>query len=255
MPVTQEIQHAVSRLLEQAREVEAGRLAGRVRVVSQAAVEELIRRMGDAETIARLQAQINELETRCELSEAEARRRAEQVGHLESELDGAKSGGGIPTRMEPAPATAAPVGDLGAAVAYLDLVEQPDYAGLTAEIEEAREDLRRIEGRLGGGPGAHELATAIMKALGDDEEGPKAGGNASPNLAALRRRLDEIADEVQRDGAALSILFEAMLDGNGTVSLLAELLTLLARDHGYIHELRAIRRAAALVSEIPIPEA
>ena len=205
-------------------------------------------------SIARLQAQINELETRCELSDAEARRRAEQVGHLESELDGAKSGGGIPTRMEPAAAPAAPVGDLGAAVAYLDLVEQPDYAGITAEIEEAREDLRRIEGRLGGGPGAHELATAIMKALGDDEESPKAG-NTSPNLAAIRRRLDEIADEVQRDGAALSILFEAMLDGNGTVSLLAELLTLLARDHGYAHELRAIRRAAALVSEIPMAEA
>ncbi len=231
-------------LLQGAREIPAERLRGTVRVVAASAVEELLRRGGgDGETAARVAA----LETEREQLEGDLRHQMERVKHLEGKLREAAEGAG-----GAAPEPGGPAPD------FLELVEQPDYAGIVSEIGEAREAVGRIEARFGTAPGegVRQLATAILRALGDEDEAPAeaASGPTLPGADAIRSRLEQIEGELQRDGSALGILFEAMLDGNGTVSLVGELLSLVSRDQGYVGEVRTLRQTLDLLLQLPEPK-
>ncbi len=228
-------------LLQGAREIPAEKLRGVVRVVAASAVEDLLRRGGgDGETAARVAA----LETEREQLEGDLRRQMERVKHLEGKLREAAGGAGGPG-AEPA----------GPAPDFLEMVEQPDYAGIVTEIGEARETLGRLEARFGAAPGegVRQLATAILRALGNEDEAPAEAstGPTLPGADAIRSRLEQIEGELQRDGSALGILFEAMLDGNGTVSLVGELLSLVSRDQGYAGEVRSLRKALDLLQQVP----
>ncbi|MHC5019427.1 MAG: hypothetical protein ACYTGX_04830 [Planctomycetota bacterium] len=242
---------AANALRESGRDVDGTTLRGNVKVVTTEQVVQLLERAGagggghDEHAMHTLEARLAEAESRAEIAEAEARRRADQINALEGQL---ASGSGAAAGTDPAEAQD-----------YVDLVEQPDYPGVLAELGEAREDLARLESRLGGGSGeVRELATAIMKALGgdEDEEGAPEGDGAAPiaGVEVLRRRLDVVESDLQRDQEAVSILFDAMLDGNGTVSVVSELIGLTARGVGYAGEVRTMRRVLALIAEIPIAE-
>lgn len=243
---------AANALRESGRDVDGATLRGNVKVVTTEQVVQLLERAGagsgpsgDPLALHRLEARLAEAESRAEIAEAESRRRASQLSQLETQL--ASAGSAAPTASDPAEA-----------LDYVDLVEQPDYAGVLAEVGEAREDLDRLEARLGGGSGeVRELATAIMKALGGDDEEDEADGAGGASVAGvelLRHRLDRLEGELQRDQEAVAILFDAMLDGNGTVSVVSELIGLTTRDIGYGGEVRSMRRALALLAEIPIAD-
>lgn len=242
---------AAEALRESGRDVDGTTIRGTVKIVTTEQVVQLLERAGagggaaDEHALHTLEARLAEAESRAEIAEAEARRRAEQIGDLEAQV--AAGAGAVPAGEDPAEAQD-----------YVDLVEQPDYPGLLAEIGEAREDLARLESRLGGGSGeVRELATAIMKALGGDDEEEAAAESAGAPVAGvevLRSRLDLVEGDLQRDQEAVAILFDAMLDGNGTVSVVSELISMTARGIGYAGEVRSMRRALALISEIPIAE-
>lgn len=245
---------AAEALRASGRDVDGTTVRGNVKVVTTEQVVQLLERAGagggggDEHAMHMLEARLAEADSRAEIAEAESRRRAAQINDLE-------------TQLQSAGAASAPAGDTDPAEArdYVDLVEQPDYAGLLVELDELREDLSRLESRLGGGSGeVRELATAIMKALGGDEdEEPAAGGEAGATVAGvelLRHRADVIEGDVQRDQEAVAILFDAMLDGNGTVSVVSELIALTTRGIGYAGEVRSMRRALGLIAEIPIAD-
>jgi hypothetical protein len=196
-----------------------------------------------------LEARLAEADSRADIAEAEARRRNEQIGQLEAQL------GGVHVGEE----THVTIGDPAEAKGFLDLVEVPDYPGLMAEFIEAREDLERLSERLGGPGGeVRELATAIMKALGGDEDEEPAAApeqsDTNPGIVALGQRLDLIEGDLQRDQEAAGILYDAMLDGQGTVSVVTELIAVVTRDMGYASEIRTLRHALALMAEIPIAD-
>jgi hypothetical protein len=245
----------VRELLATGRAVEANRLEGLVKVITTEQVEALLSQAAagggvDGMRLQTLEARLAEAESRAGIAEAEARRRNEQIAQLERQL------GGVHVGEE----TNVTIGDPAEAKGFLDLVEVPDYPGLQGELAEVREDVDRLSARLGGAAGGEvrELATAIMKALGDEDEGekPAEGGATAPNpgILALRARLDRIEGELQRDQDAAGILYDAMLDGRGTVSVVAELIAVTTRDVGYSGELRTLRRCLGLLAEMPLPE-
>ncbi len=240
---------AADALRASGRDVDGTVLRGNVKVVTTEQVVALLERAGggaDPHAMHTLEARLAEADSRAEIAEAESRRRAAQISDLEGQL--ASSGAAAAPSAEADPAEAQD---------YVDLVEQPDYAGLLAELGEVREDLSRLESRLGGGSGeVRELATAIMKALGGDEEDEAAGESGAPvaGVELLRHRVDVIEGDLQRDQEAVAILFDAMLDGNGTVAVVSELIALTTRGIGYAGEVRSMRRSLALIAEIPIAE-
>jgi len=246
---------SVRELLAAGRAVEANRLEGLVKVITTEQVEALLAQASqgggvDGMRLATLEARLAEAESRAEIAEAEARRRNEQIAQLEHQL------GGVHVGEE----THVTIGDPAEAKGFVDLVEVPDYPGLRTELEETREDVQRLSERLGGPGGeVRELATAIMKALGGDDEeapaeSPQAEGAPHPGIARLQRRLDHIGGDLERDQEAAGILYDAMLDGQGTVSVVAELIAVTTRDCGYAGELRTLRACLALLSEMPIGE-
>lgn len=244
---------SVRELLASGRAVEANRLEGLVKVITTEQVEALLSQAAagggvDAMRLHTLEARLAEAESRAGIAEAEARRRNEQIAQLEHQL------GGVHVGEE----THVTIGDPAEAKGFLDLVEVPDYPGLAAEIAEARDDVDRLAARLGGGGEVRELATAIMKALGGDEDeaaaAPEGATPANPGIVQLRARIDRIEGELQRDQEAAGILYDAMLDGRGTVSVVAELIAVTTRDIGFAGELRTLRRGLGLLAEMPVPE-
>lgn len=251
--------NAVRELMARGRAIESESLAGMVKVITTEQVEALLAQFGgaaggvDAMRLHTLEARLAEAESRADIAEAEARRRNEQIAQLEGQL------GGVHVGEE----THVTIGDPAEARGFVDLLETPDYPGTLAEIAEAREDLGRLSERLGGPGGeVRELATAIMKALGGDEDEdaeaaaePAADGPPeNPGITAVRGRLDAIEGTLQRDRDATGILVDAMLDGQGTVSVVVELLTMSTRDLGFAQEVRTLRSCLALLAELPIGE-
>ena len=237
---------SVRELLASGRAIEANRLEGLGKGIT---TQPAAGAGGNDINLSRGGARRPEAESRSDIAEAEARRRNEQIAQLEQQL------GGINVGEE----THVTIGDPAEAKGFLDLVEVPDYPGLAAEIAEAREDVDRLAARMGGAGGeVRELATAIMKALGGDEDeqaaAPESTAPANPGIAQLRARIDHVESELHRDQEAAGILYDAMLDGRGTVSVVAELIAVTTRDTGFAGELRTLRRCLGLLAELPLPE-